>query len=95
MRAKSIGYILWFLILIVGVIGLIFWKWYSIILAIVFGLVFGTLSSFIESKRIQRITGLNIHEQERAYGESLVAKLHPMTRTPDKYREYIDSLPDS
>lgn len=95
MRAKTIGYIIWVIILIVGVLGWILWKWYSLPLAIILGLIFGSLYSIFEAKRVERITGLNIHEQERAYGESMVAKLHPISKNPDKYREYIESLPDN
>ena len=48
----------------------------------------------IEVKRIQRITGLTIHEQEMAFRESAEASLDPITRNPEQYRSYIDSLPD-
>jgi len=35
-----------------------------------------------------------IHEQEMAYRASAAASLDPITRDPEQYRSYIDSLPD-
>jgi len=39
-------------------------------------------------------TDLTIHEQEMAYRESAAESLDPITRDPEQYRSYIDSLPD-
>jgi len=64
------------------------------LLALIAGGIFGSLYSFIETKRIERITGLNIHEQGLAFRESLAASLDPITRDSDAYRAYIDSIPD-
>jgi hypothetical protein len=43
----------------------------------------------IEVKCIQRITSLNIHEQEMSFRESAAASLHPISRDPEQYRSYI------
>ncbi len=73
---------------------MIFWKWYALIIALVAGLIFGYVFSILQSKHIEKITGLNIHEQQLAYGESLIAQHDPITKNPTAYREYIDSIPD-
>lgn len=93
-RAKTIGCMIWPIMLVIGIIGAIFWKWYALVLALIAGFIFGSAFSYLQSKRIERITGLNIHEQEIAYSESLAAKLDPITRDPAVYREYIDSISD-
>jgi len=93
-RGKTIGYMIWMIMLVIGIIGVIFWKWYTLILTLIAGFIFGSIFSYLESKRIERITGLNIHEQHLAYSESLAAKLDPITRDPAAYRKYIDSIPD-
>jgi len=93
-RAKAIGCMLWPIMLVIGVIGWYLWKWYAMLLALIAAAVFGSLYSMIETKRIQRKTGLNIDDQEIAYRKSLASGLHPITRDPSTYREYIDSMPD-
>jgi hypothetical protein len=94
MRAKAIGIMIWAVLLPVGVMGWILWKWYFLPIAILIGFVIGSIYSIFETKRIERLTGLNVNEQEKAYADSLVAKLDPITKNPKKYREYIDSIPD-
>ena len=93
-RLKAIGCMIWTVMLVTGIIGMIFWKWYSLILVFIAGYVSASVYSHLQSKRIERITGLNIYEQEIAYRESLVALSHPITKHPDDYKEYIDSIPD-
>lgn len=85
---------IWVIMLVIGIIGVIFWKWYALVLGLITGFIFGNAFSYLESKRIERVTGLNIHEQGIAYSESLSAKLDPIARDPAAYREYIDSIPD-
>ena len=77
-RAKAIGYMLWAAMILFGIIGMIFWKWYSLIIALVGGLIFSSAFSILQSKHIEKITGLNIHEQQIAYGESLIAQHDPI-----------------
>lgn len=69
-RARAVGYMLWFLILVFGIGGWIFWKWYAFPLALAAGFIFGSIYSTIQAKKVQRATGLNIHDQERLYEET-------------------------
>ena len=93
-RGKAIGCMIWPIMLVIGFAGWYLWKWYTLPISLVVAALFGSLYSMIEVKRIQRITGLNIHEQEMAFRESAAASLDPVTRDPEQYRSYIDSLPD-
>jgi hypothetical protein len=93
-RAKTIGYMLWIAIVLFGIIGTIFWEWYALIIAPIVGLIFGYVFSILQSKHIEKITGLSIHEQRLAYDESLMAQRDPITKNPTEYRKYIDSIPD-
>lgn len=94
MRAKAIGIMIWPIIIIIGTVGWLIWNWYVAVLALIAGIIFGYMYSIIESKRIERITGLNIREQEEAFKYSLAAKNDPIARNPRVYRQYIDSIPD-
>ena len=93
-RAKTNGYMILVAVILLGIIGMIFWKWYALIIALVAALIFGFVFSILQSKHIERITGLNIHEQQLAFNESLLARRDPITKNPTVYREYIDSIPD-
>ena len=93
-RAKAIGYMMWLAMIILGIIGVIFWKWYAVLIVLITGLIFGYIFSILQSKHIEKITGLDIHEQILAYSESLGAKNNPITKNPAAYKEYIDSIPD-
>ena len=93
-RAKAIGCMIWPIMLIIGFAGWYLWKWYALPISLVVATLFGSLYSIIEVKQIQKITGLDIHEQETAFRESAAASLDPITRDPEQYRSYIDSLPD-
>ena len=94
MRAKANGNILWVIIIVIGIIGWVKGSWYYFGGAIFFGFVFGILYSSIESWRIQKLTGISKYDMEEAYAESLVAKLDPITKNPETYLQYIDSIPD-
>lgn len=91
-RGKAIGCMIWPAMIVVGIGGTIYWKWYALPIALLAGFAFGSIYSVMETKRIERITGLNIHDQERAYRESLAAALDPVTSDPKKYKEYIESM---
>lgn len=93
-RAKAIGCIIWPIILSFGFIGLYFWEWYALPIALLVGWLFGTIFSIFEVKRIQRMTGFDVNEQEILFRESLAAQLHPIAKSPKAYRKYIDSMPD-
>lgn len=94
MKAKSIGNIIWIILIILAIaIGFIY-GWIFIIIPIILGFAFGSVYSVFKTKQIERLTGLNIHEQEIAYSESMVAKSNPISSDPDRYKKYIDSLPD-
>lgn len=69
-RAAKIGKILWVCILIIGILGWVFWKWYSILIAFLLAVVGSSVYSYLISKKIQRISGLDIHEQESTFYSS-------------------------
>ena len=94
-RAKAIGCMIWPIMLVIGFAGWYLWKWYALPISLVFAVLFGSIYSGIEVRRIQRITGLNIHEQEIAFRESAAASHDPITHDPEQYRSYIDSLTDA
>ena len=59
-KATKIGQILWFVILSIGILGLIFWKWYSILIAIAIAFVVGSVYSYSVAKKVQKKTGLSV-----------------------------------
>jgi len=91
-RSKTIGCMIWPAMIVVGIGGWIFWKWYALPITLIGAFAFGFIYSAMETKRIERMTGLDIHEQEAAYRKSLAAEMHPITRDPEKYKEYIESM---
>jgi len=93
-RAKAIGCMIWIAMIVIGIAGTIYWKWYAAPIALLAAFAFGSLYSIIETKRIERITGMKIYEQEEAYRESMAAGMDPITRDPKGYKEYIDSMDD-
>lgn len=93
-RARAIGFMIWPIMLVIGFAGWYLWKWYALPISLVGAALFGSFYSMFETKRLQRITGLTIHEQAVAFRECAAASLEPTTRTPEQYRSYIDSLPD-
>ncbi|MEE9465269.1 MAG: hypothetical protein V3W14_06850 [Candidatus Neomarinimicrobiota bacterium] len=93
-RAKAIGCMIWPITLIIGFAGWYLWKWYALPISLVVAALFGSIYSIIEVRRLQKITGLHIHEQEMAFRESAAASLDPITRDPEQYRSHINSLPD-
>lgn len=71
-KASKIGKYLWLCIMILGILGLIFWKWYSILIAIAIAFIVGSLYSYSVAKRVQKETGFNIYEQESAFKNSKI-----------------------
>lgn len=64
-RMITVGYVLWTLTFLFGLLGWIFWKWYAFPFAIIILHVIGCIYSFIQTGKIQRATGLTVSEQER------------------------------
>jgi len=63
-RAQITGGILLGGILLVGVLGWIFWKWYAFVIGILSGLLLNFAYSVWQVRRIGRLTGLSPGEQE-------------------------------
>lgn len=93
-KVKAIGCMVIPIMFLAGIFGWIIWKWYFFPLSIFLGIAFGSVFSILESKRIERITGFNIQQQQILYSESLAARLDPITQDLTQYKKYIDSLPD-
>lgn len=64
-RAQITGGILLGGILLVGVLGWIFWEWYAFVIGIVLGLGLNFAYSLWQVRRIGRLTGLSPEDQER------------------------------
>lgn len=64
-RAQITGGILLACIILVGVAGWIYWKWYAFVIAVAAGFLFNFIYSLWQVKRISRLTGLSVEEQER------------------------------
>ena len=64
-----IGGLLWGFIILAGVLGWIFWKWYSLVVVVIFGLLFTSLYSLLQAKQISKQTGLTFEEQEKLLKE--------------------------
>lgn len=76
-RAKVFGYLIWFSIILVGILGTIYWKWYAFIIAICVMLPVSAIYSVQMTKKVQRLTGLAIHEQDELLKkQDLILNLH-------------------
>ncbi len=64
-KARIIGGMLLAFIILAGILGWIFWKWYALIIVIVVGLLFTSTYSLLQAKQIARQTGLTFEEQEK------------------------------
>ena len=62
-RARKYGMIYLVLIILAGILGALFWKWYALAAAVLIGLVFNFYYSLHQAKKIARRTGLGIEEQ--------------------------------
>ena len=91
---KTIGYLLWLITIIIGFAGWHLWKWYALPISIGIAALLSNLYSIIEAKQIQNRADLNIDGQEMVFSESAVGSLDPISRDPEEYRAFIDSLPD-
>jgi len=91
---KTIGYLLWLVTLVIGFAGWHLWEWYALPISIGIAVLLSNLYSIIGAKQIQNRADLNNDEQEIAFSESAVRSLDPISRHPEEYRVFIDSLPD-
>jgi len=64
-KARIIGGVLFAFIILTGVLGWIFWKWYALVIVVVGGLLFTSAYSLLQAKQIERQTGLAFKEQDR------------------------------
>ena len=68
-KARIIGGLLLAFIVLAGILGWIFWKWYALVIVIVVGLLFTSAYSLLQAKQIARQTGLTFEEQEKLLGK--------------------------
>ncbi len=94
LKIKVLGKKVWIITIGLGILGWIEWKWFALPIATIAAWAMGNIYALYITKRLEKLTGLNIHEQIVAYNESLAAERHPITRDPHKYLEYIRSIPD-
>jgi len=68
-KARIIGGMLLAFIVLAGILGWIFWKWYALVIVIIVGLLFTSAYSLLQAKQIARQTGLTFEEQEKLLGK--------------------------
>jgi len=56
-KARGLGYLLWPVVVLVGVIGWVLWKWYALPLAAAFFVLVSTAYSVLAHRRLRRVTG--------------------------------------
>lgn len=63
-RARKLGHAFWIVLIIVGILGWAFWKWYA--LPISFGVAFllGNVYSYLLVRKVEKETGLGVMEQD-------------------------------
>ena len=64
-KARIIGGVLFAFIIVAGILGWIFWKWYALVIVVVGGFLFTSVYSLLQAKRIARQTGLTFEEQDK------------------------------
>lgn len=70
------------------------WGWLAIPAILVAAIVSGRAYRYFEMQRLRKVTGMDDFEIMLAFEESAAARFDPMTSNPEKYKAYIDSLPD-
>lgn len=93
-KARALGIMIWPITVLFSIVGIVFWGWIAIIIVFISAIVFGSSYSFIQSKHLQKITGRTLNELETLYLESAAARGDLIAQDHNKYKEYIDSLPD-
>ena len=64
-KARIIGGLLWSFMILGGILGAVFWKWYALVIVTVIGLLFTSIYALLQAKQISRQTGLTLEEQEK------------------------------
>ena len=64
-KARIIGGLLLSFVILTGILGWIFWKWYALVIVVIFGLLFNSLYSLLQAKQISKQTGLAFEDQEK------------------------------
>ena len=64
-KARIIGGVLFAFIILAGILGLIFWKGYALVIVVVGGLLLTSAYSLLQAKQIERQTGLPFKEQDK------------------------------
>ena len=68
-KARIIGGLLLTFIILAGILGWIFWKWYALVIVVIFGILFTSVYSLLQAKQIAKKTGLTFEEQEKLLKE--------------------------
>ena len=63
-RLRKTGKCIWGIIISIGLLGWIFWKWYALLISFGLAILIGSIYSFITAKKMERETGLDINSQE-------------------------------
>lgn len=66
-KVKKVGYFIWLICLIVGILGLFYLKWYTALILAILVLAISFLFSYLQALKIEEMTGLSIREQEFCY----------------------------
>jgi len=93
-RAKSIGYIIWLVMIVIGILGIYFWNWIAIVITFIIGYLSSSIYSYLETKRVENITGYDVYRMEQLFKRSAVYRRDPVAQNPERYKSYIRSLPD-
>jgi len=64
-KARIIGGMLLAFIVLAGILGWTFLRWYALVIVVVVGLLFTSAYSLLQAKQIARQTGLTFEEQEK------------------------------
>lgn len=84
-RVKRAGKRFLGIMVFIGFLGALFWKWYAILISLGLTILIGSLYSVMTGKKIEKEMGLDIHGQERALNEYLYQ------RAESDYRnEFLD-----
>ena len=93
-KARAFGVMIWPPTILLSIVGAIFWGWVSVLIVFVSAIGFGSIYSIVQTRHLKKITGRTLGELELLYLESAVAKGEAIAQNPNKYKAYIDSLPD-
>lgn len=63
-RLREAGKRIWGILVFIGLLGWIFWKWYALLISFGLAILIGSIYSFITAKKMERETDLDINGQE-------------------------------